>query len=139
MVYQIVGWRQVTKKRGEKNCFVDNHLIFCCRMYKSYKKVGRRLRSTGFFCTFPQYKIKIEQNLKRAKTQKSRKGTCAIFFAQNFLMMYRILQKNLITRAKSAQNFGSQSKFYVFKTKIQKYPLKSHEKFRNSLKQTEIA
>jgi len=28
------------------------------------------------------------------------------------------------TRAKSAQNFSSKSKFYVFKIKIQKYPLK---------------
>ena len=39
-----------------------------------------------------------------------------------------------ITRAKSAQNFGSKSKFYVFKTKIQKYPLEKSQKIRNSLK-----
>ena len=30
------------------------------------------------------------------------------------------------TRAKSAQNFGFKSKFYVFKTKIQKYLFKNH-------------
>jgi len=34
----------------------------------------------------------------------------------------------LRTRAKSAQNFGSKSKFYVFKIKIQKYPLKKSQK-----------
>ena len=34
----------------------------------------------------------------------------------------------LLTRAKSAQNFGSKSKFYVFKIKIQKYPLKKSQK-----------
>ena len=32
------------------------------------------------------------------------------------------------TRAKSAQNFDSQRKFYVFKTKIEKYPLKKSQK-----------
>ena len=35
-----------------------------------------------------------------------------------------------VTRAKSAQNFGSRSKFYVFKTKIQKYLLKKNEKVK---------
>ena len=44
----------------------------------------------------------------------------------------KMLSSLLLTRAKSAQNFGFKSKFYVFKTKIQKCLLISHKNFQKS-------